>query len=198
MARSEVLAALGVAVVAVACNAISGIDRFDEAPCEGPCPPVALPEADSGPDALPDAGSRDAEVPDAASADGGDPRRLWARWPLEQDGGIEETADGVFRDSTTGLTWTASAAATTEEAAARYCAALGLGMSLPSRIELVTLLDERPATDATHARAPFASETEVFFARGTWTVDFASGLVRRNGASRVRCVRPEPALGSAP
>ncbi len=76
--------------------------------------------------------------------------RKWARWPipnptslgLPHPMSLSDVADGVL-DAVTGLLWEKeqSAATMTWQAALDYCAQKGKGWSLPTRIELTSIVD---------------------------------------------------------
>ena len=110
----------------------------------------------------------------------------------------------VVSDLVTGLTWQrgASEQPLTAGAATAYCAALELdgqrGFRLPSRLELVSLVDYGRHTPAIDVRAFPDTPSELFWTAtpvaGTdrsWGVFFKTGLTSHLGApsGRARCVR---------
>jgi hypothetical protein len=137
----------------------------------------------------------------------------WAQWPMPEpaSAGLPNPAnytvnvDGTVRDNVTGLTWQRDVPASTYtwDQAKTYCASLslaGTGWRLPSRIELVSLVDftrYNPAIDTT----AFPNTPSVWFwtssavagsSGGAWYVAFYNGYTYGTGVgsySRVRCVR---------
>lgn len=213
MGRSRILAAAGVAALplAVACTSLVGLDDFEKAQCPGAvCTEAGTGEADTvdgGPDVRID-GQGAAPV-------------QWARWrmpnhPLPDAATVNPnpasyTDDAeIVRDSVTSLTWQkAQVAGQTYAQAKAACDALTLGGSsswrLPSRIELVTLLDlgKQPRIDPRFTGTtptPYWSSSEVrpFVAAGNpqyWAVDFGDGNVKKTPATSVasvRCVKGGP------
>jgi hypothetical protein len=114
------------------------------------------------------------------------------------DGGATEVLDLV-----TGLTWSrASRQASTLTGAWTACRTLGSTWRVPSRIELVSLVDfTRAPPLATADPVAFPdTQTAAYWTASpvagsavpdtAWTVSFASGLVANSGgATQVRCVR---------
>jgi len=176
-------------------------------------------EADADADADADAPTT---VNDAAN-DGPTPHQIWAHWPMPNpDASIapdlpdaaelpnqmayDAGPDGsttVF-DEVTGLTWERSgdAGAGSIDEARAHCATLtlGNGWRLPTRIELVSIVDftASPAINSTafpgtHPQEYWTSSAVPSDA-GTqqyWTVSFANGLVDNTSGSAqyVRCVQ---------
>jgi hypothetical protein len=150
---------------------------------------------------------------------------LWARWrmpnpdaaaapsidaapslpnPMAYDAGADA---GTAYDLVTLLTWTRqSFPAATFDAAVAACAALpGAGWHVPTRIQLVSLIDfTQPVGGATIDPVAFPSTPAAVFWTSSqvpldaatplyWLVDFSTGLVRPNtAASNVLCVKEGP------
>jgi hypothetical protein len=104
-------------------------------------------------------------------------------------------------DSVTGLMWEDTASAVVQWGAAEaYCTSLGVGWRLPSRLELLSILDYGRTEPATDPHFFFSSGVGDFCASksltpdgaGVWGFDFSQGagsLVDRTAATvRVRCV----------
>lgn len=143
--------------------------------------------------------------PDAASAPGFPDAGALPN-PMTYDAGADGGAPTVY-DAVTGLTWwRASLPATSLEdadsGAWEQCQGLGPGWRLPTRIELVSLVDfTQPSPSPTIDPVAFPSTpTEVFWTSspvpaetgpvGLWTVSFATGLASYySGATQVRCVQ---------
>jgi hypothetical protein len=137
--------------------------------------------------------------------------REWARWSLKatpaySSGSVVGTNEMIatVNDSVTGLAWQASVNGSSYSwaSAATYCASLGTGWRVPSRIEALSIVDFTkfaPALDAT----VFTQSTSqwggtVFWtasAKGSnsaWSVDFRSGYSNaapQTNAYAVRCVQ---------
>jgi len=158
------------------------------------------------------------------SIDGPPLTLVWARWPMPNpDASAAPTIDGspplpnpiayaagadagAAFDVMTGLTWTrGSSAAGTYDAAVAACAALpGKGWHVPTRIQLVSLIDFTqplgakidPATFPSTPAALFWTSSQVPGDAATplyWLVDFSTGLVRQTTpASYVLCVKEGP------
>ena len=178
----------------------------------------------------PDAGDGDAgEVDSALEAQPGDgavdaPSVLlrWAQWPMPNpDAAIapeastllpntmayDAGADGgstTVLDLVTNLTWSRPAhSATTIGAATTYCSTLpGTGWHVPTRIQLVSLIDfTQPSSNPTIDVTTFPGTPQQRFWTSstvpgdggvTWVVDFGTGLTSTGGgtyASNVLCVR---------
>jgi hypothetical protein len=118
--------------------------------------------------------------------------------PMSYDAGV----DGSVLDTVTGLTWeVGSEAASDSTSAWTYCQTLG--MRLPTRIELVSLVDftvmppmptiNRAAFPGTQAM-PYWTSSVVWADAGPdaaaqyWSVSFYDGRVTQTPASYVRCV----------
>lgn len=175
----------------------------------------------------PDASDGDAPdtspVSDGAIGDGPPLTELWARWhmpnpdassapgvdgagPLPNptayiDGAVAST---VF-DVITGLTWSTTSSPATDFAhASGACAAMGTGWHVPTRIELVSLVDfTQPFGSPTIDPVAFPStQTAKYWTSSQvpgdgstiyWTVDFSNGLAQQwPSASAVRCVKGGP------
>ena len=219
-ARTLSVVVVGAAVPAllVACAQITGISDYDDRNCAGTgCLDVGLPDVN-----VPDArdasdGSSDVVQPDVIVDVSPIPEhRRWARWrmPNPNDAGVGSrtyldatTASSGFPtvvDSVTGLEWEMDTApASSALDAATHCARLNAlrpapgGWTVPTRIELASILDEgaTPTIDPV-----FAADAGVLFwtatstdKGGTFVIDFGTGAVqiRPSGgaAERVRCVR---------
>ncbi len=165
----------------------------------------------------------DAIVPDAGFDETGPTvTQRWARWPMPNpDAAIapdsstplpnpmayEAGADsGVVRDAVTGLFWERTDAPAMDFAGAQsHCDLSGPGWRVPTRIELVSLIDftrsptiDTTTFDAGRAAAYWTSSVVPNDAgpdaQVHWTVSFATGLVDNSGshADYVRCVREKP------
>ncbi len=149
---------------------------------------------------------------------------LWAQWPMPNpDAATAPTIDGspplpnamaydagadagTALDLMTGLTWTRQTyQESTYTTAADQCATLGTGWHVPTRIQLVSLIDFTqplgnptidPVTFPATPASPFWSSSQVPVDAATplyWVVDFSTGLVRQTAAaSYVRCVKEGP------
>lgn len=211
-----VVASVGVAGLAlVACNQLIGLDDFQESDCsaEGCADPngadVFVPDA--GTDAA-DA-SVDAWIPDTGPNVG---PVSWARWPMTNrlDAGdasatsspppaFSASGDGWVRDDVTGLVWsTSTILEATHDAAVEACAKLVPAARLPTRIELVTLIDpERQGMQIAESLADGTRDGVYWTASALrpieaplryWTVGFRPlGLDPRVATEplNVRCVR---------
>lgn len=189
----------------------------------------------TNPDASDASVASDADASDAlpnfdGSVDGLPLTELWAQWtmpnpdassaptldgsptlpnPMEYDAGADGGSSTVL-DLRTGLTWTrdeSPAALSTFDQAVGYCANLpGSGWHVPTRIQLVSLIDFTqppgsptidpntfPSTQAqfhwTESQVPVDASAPVY-----WVVDFGTGLVTHRGAGSyyVRCVKDSP------
>jgi hypothetical protein len=150
--------------------------------------------------------------------------RKWARWPipnpqtlnLPQPMSYTAAADTVT-DNVTGLVWQRSTnAATTDwQTALAYCQSLGAGWSLPTRIELTTIVNVSKTGSRVDAAFTFggsagwtwASTPWVVNARRnltgagalSWFINFAVGdsnnsLSQTATSAFSRCVRIQPTL----
>lgn len=147
------LASGAVVCSTLACSVILGLDSFDKVDCgAGSC----AADADAGVDATDAASPPDAQLGDVASNP-----TVWASWPMPNpvfDSGLGPDADpglhfaiydggvpGTIADGWTGLIWALDTKdQITQQAASDYCASLNVQTQkwrLPSRIELVTLID---------------------------------------------------------
>ncbi len=200
-----------VAFALVACEQLLGIDQYNEVdayPCGDACPNPDVLVADAS------------DASDAADAfqlpDGTTAASSWARWRM--DNTSAEVADGasptslasfvpaeggIFDTVSNVLLWsTATITAGDVTTAAAFCSSLGGAWRLPTRIELVTLIDTTrpsapyvtPAFDdagppsgktwtSSYVRPP---ETQKY-----WFVDFDTGdvVARLPAAGGVRCVQ---------
>jgi Protein of unknown function (DUF1566) len=214
------------ALLALACNQVAGLDGFREVDCfQAPC--VDASTADVVVEARADA--PDGFVPDAGPiVDAGVfEHQTWAHWkmpnpdaggvvpgpnPMKLDAGPDPSSptDTILSDLVTGLQWRAKVepAAQIGEALNR-CAKPG-NWRVPTRIELVTLIDftrKDPALHEVFFRAnvdkyggssgnlrQFWSASSVAGAKGTyWSVNFETGKVDPANGNVVRCVRGGPA-----
>ncbi|MFZ5890477.1 MAG: DUF1566 domain-containing protein [Myxococcota bacterium] len=151
--------------------------------------------------------------------------RKWARWPmpnspastLPRPMSYTATTDGIL-DRVTGLVWQKSTnnAGTTWTAALSYCTALGADWSLPTRIELTTILrhdasgakvDTSIFSFGANAGWTWASTPWVVNQRKnlsgasalSWFINFAVGdsnnsLSQTNSGAYSRCVKIQPTL----
>lgn len=207
MARSDrrrfALVLLAGAFGSAACAGLTGISNYEKVECSGS-------ECDAG--TLPDVNRPD--VVTSVDAAGAKPVS-WAKFRMPnypQDGGPDanlasyEPASNTVRDRVTALVWERSAAAEARsyDEAERYCANLrldGATWRVPSRIELVTLLDLRTiaGVDTAFFAGPqgdywTSSEVRPYPASGQrWSVSFsrASAVVPvdEKGSAFVRCVK---------
>jgi hypothetical protein len=214
------------ALFALACNQVAGLDEFREVDCfEAPC-------VDAGrPDVVPVEAAVDARldvvIPDADPiADAGVfEHRTWAHWKMpnpdaggapplpnqmQYDAGIDpKTNEPVVTDYVSGLQWQGkvrSSPVTTIAEALNECAKPGL-WRVPTRIELVTLIDftrKQPAMHAVFSAGPnvpsgaanqsqFWSASRVFGQQTYWSVNTDTGEVKAANGNTVRCVRGGPA-----
>jgi hypothetical protein len=160
-------AACALGLAAMACNAIVGLDGFEKDECAHGCSDggidadVGTPDApdDAPEDAPADAPPPPVPIPDGAAA------VSWAQWPMPSpEAGpnsfsYKVNADSSVTDNRTGLVWlpTKTAAFGSDldgfNQARAYCEGLGdagTKWRLPTRIELVTLIDysrHDPAVD---------------------------------------------------
>jgi hypothetical protein len=214
------------ALLALACNQVAGLDDFravdcDETPCRDGGFPDVVP-AEAAVDARPDTIAPDAEpIADAGVFE----HRTWAHWkmpnpdagtvpelpnPMKYDAGIDPaTSEPVVTDFVSGLQWQGKvrlSAVTTIAEALNECAKPG-GWRVPTRIELVTLIDftrKSPALHSVFSAAPnvprgaanqsqFWSASRVFGQQTYWSVDLDTGAVQAKNGNTVRCVRGGPA-----
>ncbi len=182
------------ALFGVACEQILGLGDYkegDASPCDGCTADAAIDVTDAGPADV-------FQLPDGVSA-----ASSWARWRI-QNSGIE-VADGaadaslasfvlvgdagvIFDNVSKSLSWnvtTPDAGSSTFEQAFAWCAGLpGGSWRLPTRIELVTLLDTtrtsaafvNPAFDGiVTARPHWTSSYERPVSGKYWFVNFQNG-----------------------
>jgi hypothetical protein len=188
----------------VACSNLVGLDDYDKVVCTG-----LVCDGGTG-------GRRDVQTSDAPPSDldaSGTSPVQWPRFRMPnypQDGGPTENRAsysgdaGIIADNVSKLVWREPVEPglfTFEEARAK-CAAITAGgrWRLPSRIELVTLLDlrRRPSIDpmfASTAEIAYWTSSEVrpYTERRRWVVTFTStvGPETRNENERagVRCIK---------
>jgi hypothetical protein len=197
-----------------ACNAMLGIDAPEQAPLSevSEKPGHGLRDAGSAPSA-PGAGDGDAQVDEEE-----DPPSpyAWAAWPMPNpvtgsgagNTQIFETRErGVVIDSTTALSWQQSVRAQprSRDEAEAYCAELELaggGFRLPSRIELLSLIDFTQSTtyldpkafpDAPHVKYWTSSRYAKSQNEG-WVINFGfsttfASIAEADAKHLVRCVR---------
>lgn len=202
------LGGLGFALALVACEQIINLDKFKKCGVEADC------------GASVDAGDASDDAADASDAfvfpDGVSEASSWARWrmdntPQEVASGAPDASQTSFDagvsmelfDNVSGLRWSLQTASLdTVTDAATHCE--GAGYRLPTRIEIVTLLD------STQPSAPFitpalSSTVKQFNALWTssyvrpikngtlqfWFLDLTTGDMRASTASNqgVLCVR---------
>lgn len=217
------------ALGAAACDALLGLGQYQSVACVGSdCPPDAAADTRADVDIDQDAGSMSDDAPPDTSPmpppdapyDGPSLHELWAHWPMPNPdasvGGdssaplpnpmsYEAGAPGTstVRDAVTHLVWetTGSAAPMSFDDAATHCA--GIGMRLPTRIELVSIIDftQQPTIDSATfpGTSPSRYWTESVVAHDAgapdaaipyWTIDFSDGLVHDDPTTQayVRCV----------
>ncbi|MDB4942496.1 MAG: hypothetical protein JWP97_2030 [Labilithrix sp.] len=211
--RRRVAAGLGALALPalVACNGILGLSDYEKVDCAGGrCGDGGLPDV-LDPDVL-DTG---ADVIDESRGAG---PTSWAQWPMPNyasDAGFlpnplsyEAVSPDARRDLVTQLVWKKqiTAESASHEAAKAACAALATNgpWRLPTRIELVTLLDfgqktgpfVDPGFAISNVKVWTSSELRPFDpnAPSYWVVDFESGVVqpRKAGAAdraAVLCVK---------
>lgn len=153
---------------------------------------------------------------------GGTSSRTWANWPMPDastDGSAPSAAytdlgDGTVRDDVTCLVWQRDAAPATYTYtdAKAYCADLGLAggsWHLPTRIELMSLVDTTRAAPAIDTAAFPGAPPEFFWTSSAWAVtkaplrawivNFYEGLssngAYQSGTFHVRCVRSPDGTG---
>lgn len=197
------------ATLALACNGLVGLSDYERAECSGGgvCFDAGFP--DSSADVRSDA--RDA-TPDVVETIG-TPPVSWAQFKMPNypnDAGLTDNlakyspAAGGFHDDVSGLTWQEPIAASgskTWKDAQTLCPS---GWRLPSRIELVTLLDLSKKSGAkidaifgSTEPQPYWTSSPVRLADGSldgrqWTVDFNGGGVSQtstNLTAGVRCIK---------
>ncbi len=213
MARSEtawIVGAIAVATSCVACADLLGLGDYGS--CGDGCDSgaeAAEAASETGGGAF-DAGI-DGMVFDAGDAAPIEASLYWVRWPmpnpreLADEAGLPnpssyavDVATGVVTDLVTHLQWQLTTIAAGDDCAAMF----GPAWRLPTRIELVSLIDfatQRPALDPVFVPDGGALALSVAFATGSsndagpWVVDFTTGEVRTTGAAqRARCVAVGP------
>lgn len=165
-ARRAVLALLALTPLLAACNAILGISDYEKTDCAG-----GVCDGGSSSSGGPDAGDSGADVGTTPVEAGGSDPVSWAKFVMPnyyQDGAVPEATvpeyipvidsdAGAFKDSVSQRVWrpvpsTEDKEYTFAEASKVCTSATGGKWRLPTRIELVTLLDfSRPTTEATAA-----------------------------------------------
>jgi proteasome assembly chaperone (PAC2) family protein len=133
----------------------------------------------------------------------------WANWTAAADappaGSYTDNRDGTVTDASTGLVWQQAATQSTYgwQQAKDYCALLALaggGWRLPSRVELVSLVDHTKYSPSINSTAfpgtpvlSFWSSSVPTFVTGfAWMVVFSDGNITyltTNNSIGVRCVR---------
>jgi hypothetical protein len=126
---------------------------------------------------------------------------------LPNQASYTNNGDGTVTDNVTGLVWEGSADATTytQADAEQHCQAKAGGWRLPTRIELVSLIDftiASPGPTINGAAFPNATADPFWTSSSSaattdygWNVTFYIGdanLGYNKGASKVRCVRGTP------
>lgn len=143
------------------------------------------------------------ELPDDGNVIGGVDRE-WAQWPVNDLDTFEIRDPSVYQPAT-GLEWLSDARLNWEDAK-QHCRSLGEGWRLPTRIELVSLVDHAissPASSFPGATGDtYWSATPVANGEGSaWVVDFEFGDTRLEGIAsshRVRCVSAQPVENPGP
>jgi hypothetical protein len=185
-----------------ACNAMLGIHA----------PEAIVPDASTP--ALPSVTDAGEPMVTVDAAGSGDPE-LWAAWPmpnpstgsLDNPASYEAASPGVVRDKVTRLSWQDPIDDTlrTRGAASAYCASLALdggGFRVPTRIELLSLIDFTRSSPAIDTDAFPGAPAELFWSSSTlagdpsagWVINFGpgNGFVSSSDIAtkyRVRCVR---------
>ncbi len=225
--RRGVVLAAGLAVPALAaCSALVGLDGFDKVACVRDCDAAATDVADVY--VAPDVqtidggdGGLDAPVDTSIPIPEGASPTSWARWPMPNPadaGGLlgsehsyAVNADNTVTDLRTNLVWglvVGDAQSASFDKAIKYCDTYdtdgGTKWRLPSRIELVTLIDyTRAAPAAAIDPTAFAGVPAGWFWTSSvvrpptlpyrfWAVDFATGAVSDTppaGARNILCVK---------
>jgi hypothetical protein len=190
---------------------------------------AAMPDAGADAEASVDADAADVVDAEATAPDTGldetgpTAAQLWAHWPMPNPRAFiapdsstllphpmayEAGADvTIVRDAVTGLLWERADAPATDFAAAEaHCATFGPGSGwrVPTRIELVSLVDftHRPTIDtmtfdagraATYWTSSVVQKDAAPDVRQHWTVSFDDGLAdNASSATYVRCVQGTP------
>lgn len=132
-------------------------------------------------------------------------RGQFAAWEPTASPAFIDNADGTITDPRSSLVWqqTVDANSFSWADANTYCAGLSLagsGWRLPTRVELVSIVDDtrsNPAIDptafpSTPAEDFWSSSRDVVSSGNRWFVNFNDGATDRNGSTvglRVRCIR---------
>lgn len=114
-----------------------------------------------------------------AWADTGYASRKWARWAIPNPPSLNlphpmsYTDGATISDRVTGLVWQKStnAATTTWQAALDYCTGLGAGWSLPTRIELTSIVDNTLAGAKSDPLFKYGSKAGWTWASTPWVVN---------------------------
>ena len=194
----------------LACSVLIGLDKFDKVDC-GTCSPDAEAGVDDAADALP--------PPDAQLGDVESNPTVWASWPMPNpvyDAGLAADADpsgvhfadydaavpGSVFDGWTGLIWSLTTKdQVSQQGAADYCTnlmVLSQKWRLPSRIELVTLLDFTGSgvyvdplflvDGGAKASSYWTSSPDRTDINQYWAVDFGAGAVVTSSATNAKNV----------
>jgi hypothetical protein len=186
--------ALPLASFLLACNGVLGLDAFQK--IDARASDSGIGEVEAGPDAP----SSPAPNANEAGADGIDKRRRWVRWSIPRGArqpGDYTVRNGEAEDGVTKLIWLVESKPATTLDEARAACAVGPGWTVPTRAELLSLVDP--------TRSEPAIEVQTFPDTATgpssyWTVtqsaarkpvhiDFQRGATNIGAAQRVRCVR---------
>jgi hypothetical protein len=235
--RRAIAAGAALAVSLAACDALLGLDQYQNVACATPADCPDAPDEASPPDAA-DAGL-DAETGtvtdsqpgmdvtnEAQPPEGGYPvpfaHEIWVHWHMPNpdaaiapdfpdagtlpnqasytatDGGADGGLATVLDDVTL-LTWSRdSFGAMSLDQAWGWCVSLGASWRVPTRIELVSLVDfTQPSGSATIDPAAFPNTMTASYwtsspvpSGGVWSVSFQTGLAAYpSAAANVRCVK---------
>jgi Protein of unknown function (DUF1566) len=228
--RQLVVAALALSGSLSACNALLGIDEpKDEtvSPAEATNPPATWTgddgddgdDQDDGDDGVRDDGGTSAALDDAGEPIPATPveasPHAWAAWPMPNppslDAGVPQAFEmpgaDVVTDAVTKLEWQQSVenGPQSRSAAEKYCEKLRLvggGYRLPSRIELLSLIDFTQGNPYLDAKAFPNAPTGKYWTSSRyaknpasgWVVNFEFGttlvqIETENVEHLVRCVR---------
>jgi Protein of unknown function (DUF1566) len=118
--------------------------------------------------------------------------RKWARWPIPNPPSLSLPhpmsytvgTDGIT-DNITGLVWQKSTntATTTWADAIAYCQSLGSGWSLPTRIELTSILDNTLSGAKVNTQFTFGKSAGWIWASTPWVVNERKGLTGASALS---------------
>jgi hypothetical protein len=195
MARSNrrrvvMMAAASVPLLMLACNNIVGLTDYNKAECSGggDCLFDGSPGFDvNQPDAGGDASDANVVIVDATGA----PPVSWAAWKMPNyDGGPDNKplyqpgVNGTIVDSVTGLVWRPVPTAENKDVnfadAQAVCKAAGDKWRLPSRIELVSILDlatgVKPGPTGGYANPNFQLAPNVYWTSSNYRELNAVGL----------------------